>query len=310
MLRRVNLNLFPVLRALLRERNVSRAAETLGLTQSGASTALRRLRAALDDPLLVQVGQRMVLTDRAQALIHPLEQAMAELEKMLEPAVCDPATLDRRFRIWTVDFVVLRMAALLVPRLTATAPGVSIRFVDLSTDALDISLGQGDADLALAPITVKPLNSTSIESEFLFRDQFVAVVGPNHPLASRRTISKAELSRYRWVAFHNGADEWSAEQQRAFSGYGPEISPVIQLQQLSVLPVLAASTDTVAITPRSAAALMLEMMPLKILELPGKPIEQELHLMWSSVHTNDPVHRWFRDLIIDVARSPIPKMPS
>jgi DNA-binding transcriptional LysR family regulator len=304
MLRRVNLNLFRVLRVLLRERNVSRAAEVLGLTQSGASTALRRLREALDDPLLVQVGQEMVLTDRAQALIYPLEQVMGALEKMLDPIKCTPATLDRRFKIWTVDFIVLRMAALLVPKLSATAPGVSIRFVDLSTDALDISLGRGDADLAMVPVTVKPTDSIIIDSEFLFRDQFVAVVGPNHPVATKRKVTAEQMALYRCVAFHSGIDSWSLEQQRKFAGYGGNVSPVIQLQQFSVLPLLAASTDTIAIAPRSAATLMQKFTRLQILELPGEPVEFEIHLMWSSVHTHDPVHRWFRDLIIAVSRSP------
>jgi DNA-binding transcriptional LysR family regulator len=178
MLRGVNLNMFRVLRVLLRERNVSRTAEILGITQSGASTALRRLRQTLDDPLLVQVGQKMVLTDRAQELIHPLEQVMGALEKMLDPVKCDPATLDRRFKIWTVDYVVLRKATLVVTKLSEIAPGVSISLVDLSTVALDVSLGRGDADLAMVPVTVKPENSSIIHSEFLFRDQFVAVVGP------------------------------------------------------------------------------------------------------------------------------------
>ena len=285
----------------MRERNVSRAAEILGMTQSGASAALRRLREAIGDPLLVQVGQKLVPTDRALDLVQPLEQILADVKVMLDPPEFDPQSLERRFKLWTVDYVLLRMAERLLPKLKETAPRASVRFVDLSTKDLDISLGRGDADLAMVPLTVKPPESQIISSQFLFRDKFVAVVGINHPLASQEAITAEQVPHYRWIAFHSGIDDWGPRRQRAFAGYGPEISPVVQVQQLSTLPFLAASTDSVAITLLSAVEPMLKFMPLKILELPGEAVEQEIHLMWSAVHTQDIVHRWFRNLISEVA---------
>ncbi len=52
--RQLDLNLLVALDALLAEGNVTRAAERLGLTQPAMSHALNRLRALLDDPLLVR----------------------------------------------------------------------------------------------------------------------------------------------------------------------------------------------------------------------------------------------------------------
>lgn len=63
-----DLNLLRVLDALLRERNVSRAAERLALSQPAVSNALNRLRELLDDPLLVRAGRAMQPTPRALAL--------------------------------------------------------------------------------------------------------------------------------------------------------------------------------------------------------------------------------------------------
>ncbi|WP_037005892.1 LysR family transcriptional regulator, partial [Ectopseudomonas composti] len=63
-----DLNLLRVLDALLREQNVSRAAERLSLSQPAVSNALSRLRELLGDPLLVRVGRRMQPTPRALAL--------------------------------------------------------------------------------------------------------------------------------------------------------------------------------------------------------------------------------------------------
>ena len=72
-----------VLDHLLQERSVSRAAVRLGLTQSGVSRALGRLRAQLGDPLLVRSGRSMTLTPRAQALAAGLSDAVGGIERIL-----------------------------------------------------------------------------------------------------------------------------------------------------------------------------------------------------------------------------------
>src|SRR5262249_48767814 len=90
LLRTVDLNLIPVLRELLRERKVSRAGANLGLSQSATSAALARLRDALGDPLLVRVGRRMELTERARELIVPVQMASEAAEAVWARREFDP----------------------------------------------------------------------------------------------------------------------------------------------------------------------------------------------------------------------------
>ena len=95
-----DLNLLRVLDALLRERNVSRAAERLSLSQPAVSNALNRLRDLLDDPLLVRVGRAMQPTPRALALEAPIRDALQRIEQSLsDDAPFDPASSRQRFRI-------------------------------------------------------------------------------------------------------------------------------------------------------------------------------------------------------------------
>src|SRR5215813_8722499 len=70
-LRKVNLDLLPLLHELLRTRSVTRTAQSFGMTQPAVSRALRQLRLAFDDPLLVSPGRNARLTDRAQAVANP-----------------------------------------------------------------------------------------------------------------------------------------------------------------------------------------------------------------------------------------------
>jgi hypothetical protein len=67
-------NLLVVLRALLSERHVTRAAARVGLSQSATSHALARLRELYADPLLVRSGKRLELTPRAADLLPELER--------------------------------------------------------------------------------------------------------------------------------------------------------------------------------------------------------------------------------------------
>ena len=69
-LQNLDLNLLVVLDALLNNRSVSRAAKRLNLSQPALSASLKRLRTAMQDPLLVRDGLHMVLTPRAEQLIE------------------------------------------------------------------------------------------------------------------------------------------------------------------------------------------------------------------------------------------------
>src|SRR5690349_1465811 len=93
----------PVLRALLRERNVTRAAATVGLTQSAASQALARLRRRFGDELLVRVGRSYELTPLAQGLLERADEAFTALERVFQDPF-DPATSTREFALALSDY--------------------------------------------------------------------------------------------------------------------------------------------------------------------------------------------------------------
>src|SRR4051812_17824181 len=146
----VNLNLLPVLDALLAERSVSRAGARLGLSQPAVSNALAQLRALLGDPLLVRKAGGMAPTERALALAGPLGAALLALEQGLEPpAAFDPATAARDFTIATNDFVAFVMLPRLLARLQHEAPHVHLQVRAWQEHVVPSDLGRGDADMML-----------------------------------------------------------------------------------------------------------------------------------------------------------------
>src|SRR5688572_18053681 len=126
----IDLNLLVVLRALLSERHVTRAAARVGLSQSATSHALSRLRELLDDPLLVRSGRVLSLTPRALSLLPTLERALGELEKAVsgEPRF-EPSTARRSFSIGMADYLQALIIGPLLQRVATRAPGVDLSVV-------------------------------------------------------------------------------------------------------------------------------------------------------------------------------------
>src|SRR5690348_15283999 len=113
-LKRSQLDLLPILHELLRTRSVSQTARSLGISQPAVSQALRRLRMAFGDALLVPLGRELQPTERATTLMVPLQAALAELETLLRPQrPFDPAGEELHVVISTADYVALLLAPIL-----------------------------------------------------------------------------------------------------------------------------------------------------------------------------------------------------
>ena len=123
----VDLNLAVVLRTLLDERSVSRAARRLGLSQSATSHALGRLRVIVGDPLFVRTRTGLVPTARAEAMADAVRSSVAALEAtFFAPPPFDPKTVERTFRIRPSDYVEYLLVPRLLERLAEVAPKVGV----------------------------------------------------------------------------------------------------------------------------------------------------------------------------------------
>jgi DNA-binding transcriptional LysR family regulator len=126
----LDLNLIVALDALLEERNVTRAAERVGITQSAMSHALARLRTLTGDALLVRSASGMVATARAEELGPPIRRALEGVTTALRPPrAFDPKTAQQRIRIGTGDYGEIVLLPRVVERLAKEASGIDLRVV-------------------------------------------------------------------------------------------------------------------------------------------------------------------------------------
>ncbi|MGO4840163.1 LysR family transcriptional regulator, partial [Rhizobiaceae sp. 2RAB30] len=154
-LRRIDLNLLVALEALLDEKNVTRAAHRLGMSQPAASRALGRLRALFSDPLLVDGPGGYVHSARAEELRPLLRRTLAGVGEMLEANVFDQATATGRIRLLMPDLQAAALAPHLLARFAREAPSLDLDIAAPGKNGIE-ALEHDVADAMVALIDQAP----------------------------------------------------------------------------------------------------------------------------------------------------------
>lgn len=301
----LDLNLLVALEALLSERNVTRAAERIHLSQPGMSAALQKLRWHFSDQLLERVGRRLDLTPKARELVEPVRDILFRVGRLIdhEPDF-DPQTAKRVFRLAMSNVGSEVLAAPLAERLLEIAPGISCQFDDLNSNALTrLNDGQYDICVTIAERTL--LDPTYVEDalaeEFLFHDYFV-LVGAASNTALTDDIDYDAFCKLPYVEVRFGGDLVSAiEGTLRRQKQRPETNAWVPgyLEATS----LVSRTRLVAVVPWRIFSLYRESLKLRFVPLPFKAQDLDETAVWHVRHNDDPGHRFFRKVLKDVASS-------
>lgn len=186
----IDLNLLVALQVLLEERNVTRAAERLSVSQPALSKTLQKLRDTFDDELFGRTAHGLVPTPKAVELGAGLPEALRLLDSLLEPDEFDPATYEGTFRLVMPPM----FAEVLLPGLMAIlleeAPGVHILAGDVTKDFQD-KLKLAEIDFA---ISVVADTDPEVHAEPLRTISPRCYMRPDHPLAGTRMSLKDFLA--------------------------------------------------------------------------------------------------------------------
>lgn len=296
--RQFDLNLLIALDMLLIERNVTRAAERLCLSQPAVSGMLSRLRHAFGDELLVRVGRNLEPTEFAAGIAPRVHECVLELDGLLEDTrPFDPASDGRSFRVGASDYAELLLLGPILARMIDVAPNMSINFLRLDVTA-NARLNTGEIDFAIFPAEIE----SSLPSIPLFDDTWVCVAWAEHPsLAERLTIE--EFLRHPQMSFNisdpghvSVADEFLAS-----NGHLRKI--VASTASFTVAPFLLRGTPLLTIVPRRLGERMQQAAEVRLLELPFDIPPLREKLVWNPRFTSSPGHVWLRQQLAEVARS-------
>ena len=186
-LRQADLNLLVVFTAVAEERNITRAASRLLLSQPAVTRALQRLRDTFHDDLLIRTSTGYEPTPTGQRLLQDLATMLPRLDRLMAGGDFDPVTEDASFRIAATD----HGAYLLVPPLfTSVLPKgtkVKFSFVPLHAGQYE-ALEKGRLDLVLN--ADYDAATAHLSKEFIFEVDFVCVVSRKSKFARAITLKQ------------------------------------------------------------------------------------------------------------------------
>jgi len=293
---RLDLNLLVTLEALLAERNVTKAAARLHLSQPAVSAQLSRLRDHFGDPLLLPAQRGMTPTAKALALLEPLRLALDQVRSAVGSHLeFDPATAEVTVTIAASDYLQTAVLQPLVLRLRRHAPGLRVALRHLDPHQLDGQMTRGDVDLALLMPSEAP---PGLRMRPLFRERYVLIARRNHPAVHGKLTPKA-YARLEQVIVSPAGGAFSSPVDHALAALGLQRKVVLSAASFLFVPDIVARSDLVAMVPerlvKGRAA------GLQVLSCPF-PVEGfELCLVWHERNHGHVAQRWLRDEVVAVA---------
>ena len=302
--RTLDLNLLRVFDEGMTERNLTRAAHNLAMTQPAVSNALKRLRETLGDELVRRSGYGVEPTPLATALWPTVRDALQQLREVLAPGTFDPVTAHNAFVLAMADATAAKLVPGLVDILENEAPGVNLRILPLTTrDPRDL-LESGSADLAIGhfPGVLAELgalhlqeNSPRFLHQRLYDGEYVVVMRRDHPL-SQGPLSLDDYcqARHLLVSFSGRPFGFVDE---ALAGLSRQRRVVLTVNQFFTAGRVVATTDLLTVLPRHFVGATGMEHELALRELPLPVPAVHVDALWHRQASHSSAHRWLRQTV-------------
>jgi DNA-binding transcriptional LysR family regulator len=296
-LKNLDLNLLLLFDVLMNERNVTKAAQKLNLSQAGMSHALARLRASLGDELFVRRQGNMQPTPRAVRLKAPLEDALARLNAALSADEFSPENSKRTFRIIATDYFSSLFLPNLIRKLEAIAPDTEIKMIANRSSTIESTLSRNEVDLAIG--NYKNRMTASFPLEFkaldLYEDSYVCLMRKDHPMA-RKTMSRELYLDAKHVHLSpTGDSEYGIERYLTPRGFRRRIG--LTINHYLVAPLVLEKSDMIWTAPERIARHFLKNYSLCVKKMPISIPPAVLQIVWATEYGDSLAHHWLRDLI-------------
>lgn len=299
-MQQLNLNLLSSLLALLQERNVSRAALLLHVSQSALSRQLAHLRDYFADPLLVWVGNGYVLTPKAEQLLPRIQALVNQLQDLRQSEVFDPSQCQRRFRFAATDYVANFIFPEIMPLLQQQAPLMDIEFHQWQSQSLHtMASNQIELATSMMPMLPEQLNGVHLGS-----DRPALLMCKQHPLLGQ-ALSLEKILAYGFVHLSAGGDKGSFFDQ-CLSEQGLQRRIAYQVPFFSSAFQVLEGTDYLLVVPAHIAHNACQQYNLQQCALPLANLPQhDYFLFWHEMHAADAGHTWLREVLAETIKESI-----
>jgi DNA-binding transcriptional LysR family regulator len=295
-LRQADLNLLVIFTAVAEERNITRAASRILLSQPAVSRALDRLRDIFHDDLLIRTPNGYEPTPKGQRLLHELETMLPRLDRLMAGGDFDPSTEDATFRIAATDHAALLLVPPLCNSVLSKPTKVDFSFLPLHAGQYE-ALEKGRLDLVLN--ADHDTSTFHLSKEVIFEVDFVCVVSRESKFERAITLKQYLAADHVAVDIIGGVQ---THPDKHLAAIGEKRRCPLIVAQHTVAMRVAAVTDMIATVPRRMALLEAPKKVTKILEAPAALGSFKYVMIWHERMQSDAAHVWLRSTIRELGR--------
>lgn len=292
----MDLNLLRIFDAIMAERNVTRAASLLHMTQPAVSNALNRLRYELDDPLFIKTHNGVSPTQKAQLIAPVIRDALARIHSVLVKNEFNASTAQAVFRIAMSEYLANQSLRSLVAVQNVSAPGVRIHLRPFTLETAAQQLERGEIDLAVGVCTGLLPSLRTLPFETLY---FVLVMRKGHPLLQQAKLSMDDFLGARHLAVNIfGVADAPAIVDKELAAVSLRRNIVLTVNQFAMVPEILTNSDLVSIVPAAIAQNSAYCDFLEVIESPFKFQPRVMSLIWHERTDGMDSHEWLRSEVM------------
>ncbi len=307
--RTLDLNLLRVFDAVMAERNLTRSARNLAMTQSAVSNALRRLRSAMGDELLIRAGYGVEPTAHALMIWPAVREALESIQAVLAPTSFDPTQAECSFVLAMADATATLLIPPLIRSVEALAPGVSLRVLPLTTRDPRAKLEAGELDVAIGhfPVVLAEIAQRSMQEsappsvgyERLYDGRYVCVMRRGHPLADQALTLDRYCDAHHLLVSFSGRPFGFVDEALASIKRRRRI--VLTVNQFFTAGQVVANSDLLTVLPERFVPSTGIAAELAIRPLPFDVPIVHVDLIWHRRNQARAGHLWLREQVVAAA---------
>lgn len=288
-----DLNLIPIFVAIYEEKNLSKAAARLDISQPAVSKALARLRDIYDEPLFHRSTSGVEPTSFATDIYPAMLAALKNFNSTLSASSrFDPKVSNRIFSIACLSVASYELVPQLMNQIRQQAPNIALEVHPLFTKDYESDLRLQRYDLI---IDLPPRGRTVLKTEVIFSERLMVVCSAEHPRIKESCSVEQFLAEE-----HAVVSRWQARDSLLT---GEDIEDLARRNivyraagAMEMLPVIN-NSEIIGTLPQSTIEHFSKTYDLKALPLPFSDSIHDLYAIWHSSRTNESAHQWLRSQI-------------
>lgn len=289
---RLDIKQLRVLQLLLQERNLSKVANIMGLTQQAISEQLKKLRSTFDDEMFIRTNNGVIPTQVAEGMENKINDILSDINNLIAGDTFKPSELNGIFQISTSDYALMTVLPTLLQKVNEQAPNLKIIIRDFETDNLHQLMVTGELDMVFTFPEFIPSDYPNMR---LFSDRHICVTGKNSPFRDKKFALK-EIAKLPQIIISPSRPNLKGSHDAWFKERGLTRNILMSVPSFSVASTIIDATNTIAFLP-SRLLPDPKLIPISLKE---KTPSFDVIVAWHQRSNNNPLHRWILQLLSDI----------